>query len=167
MLSVSILGLGGVSAYQYYLQSQLEIPQDDSFDYQFLGDDDRLLLQVLIPVFVSDGEKFVPLNQIVQNIDSAIVLLSLKTQVELRELFELLASIFGRLTVANVWLDWQSASSESIDQFLTEWRESSLELLQTAYKGLHKLVVGSVYAEQSIWQEIGYPGPISIGATQV
>ncbi len=166
--SVSVLSLGGVAAFQYYQQNQLKPAIDDDFEYQFLTDYDRILLEVLIPVFVSGLalEKSIPVSSIIQNIESAIVRLPIRTHNELRDLFELLGSVFGRLMMANVWLSWQSASTESVDQFLSEWRESSIGLLQIAYKGLHKIIVGSVYAEENTWQEIGYAGPPAISFSQ-
>jgi hypothetical protein len=169
VISASVLSLGGVSAFQYYQQSQLKPVEEDDFSYEFLTEQDRILLEVLIPVFVSglSLNKQVPLTTVTQNIEAAIVRLPRRTQVELRELFELLASIFGRLMLANVWLNWQSASPESIDKFLGDWRDSSIDLLQTAYKGLHKLIIGSVYAESNIWQQIGYSGPPVISFSQV
>jgi len=184
IVSVSVLSLGGVAALQYYQQSQLRPAKPDNFDYLFLTEQDRIVLEVLIPVFVAGlslndiasinkvpinkaSINKVSINKVTQNIDSAIVRLPIRTQVELRELFELLASAFGRLMLANVWLNWQSASAESVDEFLAEWRDSRIDLLKIAYKGLHKLIVGSVYAEQAVWSAIGYAGPPQISLSQV
>lgn len=168
-ISASVLSLGGVAAFQYYQQSQLKPVEQDDFDYRFLTEQDRILLEVIIPVFVSGLAltQSVPLSTITQNIEQAIIRLPIRTQTELRELFDLLASIFGRLLLANVWLNWQSASAESIDEFLKEWRDSGIDLLKIAYKGLHKIIIGSVYSEANIWQEIGYSGPPAIGISQV
>jgi len=161
-----VLGLGGVGAYQFYLQSKNTAPIDSKYAYQFLTEDDRVLLDVLIPVLLSDSQESKRSNteHICQNIDAAIIRLSVQTQVELRELFTLLGSVFGRLLVAQVWLNWSAAGAKSVDSFLLSWRESSLELLQIAYKGLHKLVIGSFYSERASWQSIGYSGPPKIQA---
>ncbi len=170
-LATSVFALGGVSAFQFYQQSLLSYPESDisssePFDYQFLNSDDRLVLAVLIPVMVSNlsnqsaqTQSSPSIDIINQNIDQAIAQLALRTQKELRDLFDLLNSAFGRVVLAQVWLNWQSAGPQKVDQFLTEWRESSLELLQIAYKGLHKLIIGSAYAEDFLWPAIGYPGP--------
>jgi len=169
MISTTVLTIGGVTAFQYYQQSQLKSAKASSFDYQFLSEHDRILLGVLVPVFVSVNsfDKPVPLNPVLKNIDAAVIRLSLTTQKELRELFDLLGSGLGRLMLANVWLNWQAASSESVDLFLTDWRESSLELLQIAYKGLQKLIIGSVYSEENAWSNLGYSGPPSIDTSWV
>ncbi|MDQ7050231.1 MAG: hypothetical protein Q9M92_12125 [Enterobacterales bacterium] len=170
-LATSVFALGGVSAFQFYQQSLLSYPKSDNssaerFNYQFLNADDRLVLTVLIPVMVSNLSNLAETAQsnsnidlINQNIDQAIAQLALRTQKELRDLFDLLDSAFGRVVLAQVWLNWQSAGSKKVDQFFTEWRDSSLELLQIAYKGLHKLIIGSAYAEDFLWPAIGYPGP--------
>ena len=180
-LGATVFGLGGTAAYQFYRQSNIKLSLQDNFNYQFLNDNDLIVLQVIVPVFLSselsrdisdetvksahkdkNSNAVMPAVNIaivIQNIDSAIPLLSQATQQELRELLDLLASIAGRLLVARVWLDWQSATSNSIDEFLNEWRESSLALLQVAYRGLHKLIIGSYYAEVSTWSSIGYAGP--------
>ena len=167
-ISTTLLGLGGVSAFQFYQQSQLMPPYNDNFEYRFLTQDDQILLEIIVPVFVSGLglSRGAPLSAIVQNIESTIVRLSIKSQTELRELLDLLATGFGRLIFANVWLNWQSASSDSVEQFISDWRENRLELLKIAYRGLHKLIVGSVYAEPSNWQDIGYAGPPKLGIVQ-
>jgi hypothetical protein len=167
-ISATLLGIGGVSAFQFYQQGQLMPPRDDSFEYLFLTQDDRILLEILVPVFVAglDLSKNASLATIIQNIESTILRVSLKSQSELRELFDLLGTGFGRLMLANVWLNWQSASSDSVEQFISDWRESRLELLKIAYKGLHKLIVGSVYAEPGNWRDIGYAGPPNLGISQ-
>ncbi len=163
-LALSLVSLGGVSAFQLYQQSLLEYPEKEDFDYQFLNADDRLLLLVLIPVFLTqiDKDSKQDLQPIMQNIDQAIQQLAVRTQQELRELFDLLTSAFGRLLLAQLWLNWQATKPHKLEQFLTEWRESSLDLLQIAYKGLHKLIIGSAYAEERLWSDIGYPGPPEI-----
>jgi len=99
------------------------------------------------------------LERSITNIDSAIIRLPKRTQTELRELFDLLGSGVGRLVMTGVWLNWQKTNDKQVLEFMSDWRESSLTLLQQAYVGLHKMIIGSVYAEQAHWKSIGYPGP--------
>lgn len=151
---------GGVAGYQLYLDSQaLPIKKAKTM---FLTDTDQLVLSVLIPVILSGATDKVDLIKCIENIDGAIVRLPQKTQQELRELFDLLGSVFGRLVIAGVWHNWQMASNASLNEFLASWRNSALDLLQQAYLGLHKLIIGSFYSEQSSWASIGYPGPLNI-----
>ena len=167
-LGISLLSLGGISAYQIYRQSLNQRTVEVLQPLLFLSDDDVILLQALVPIMLAkqlsitkstSSDATVPLEKIISNIDSAIIRLPLSTQSELRELFDLLGSMLGRLLVANVWLNWSAASSQSVDTFLSDWRNSHLDLLQTAYKGLHKLIIGSYYSEQTSWLAIDYPGP--------
>ncbi len=159
--SAALLSLGGVGAYQYYRQNLYQTKLQPLENIVFLNDDDCHLLEILIPVFLFkiDTKNNASLQQVIVNIDSAIAHLPKKTQKEIRELFDLLSSMFGRLLLANIWLDWPSASKVSINQFLLNWRNSSIDLLQIAYRGLHKLILGSYYAEHASWEEVGYPGP--------
>jgi hypothetical protein len=164
VIATSVVTLGGTAAFQVYQQNLLAFPNTDALVTEFLSESDQMILLVFIPVFIAglDLDNKVPLSNIVTNIDSAILRLPMATQKELRDMFDLLGSGFGRVMVANVWLNWQSASSNSIGKFLIEWRDSYLGILQIAYKGLHKLIVGSVYAEAAVWASIGYPGPPKI-----
>ncbi|MBV1908013.1 MAG: hypothetical protein KUG78_01760 [Kangiellaceae bacterium] len=160
-LSTCVLSLGGISAYQLYLDNQNTPPIESEHQFIFLQSDDRMLLEILIPVFIS-GREFsasISTNLIMSNIDNAIIRLPERTQAELRELFTLLGSMLGRLLLANVWKNWRGASNSSVDSFLNSWRESQLELLQVAYKGLHKLIIGSTYSEAETWPSLDYAGP--------
>ena len=162
-ISTTLLALGGVSAFQFYQQSQLV--HNEKVDYVFLNSDDDLLLDILVPIYLfgaNENKIDISLQQIKHNIDVTISLLSHTTQKELRELLDLLGSGFGRTVVAGVWLNWQSASKNSVIEFISGWRETSIELLQIGYKGLHKIILGSAYAEENLWSEIGYPGPPQI-----
>ncbi|MCW8879729.1 MAG: hypothetical protein OQK51_21935 [Kangiellaceae bacterium] len=151
---------GGVAGYQLYLESQ-ERPFEKTKAI-FLTEADQLVLSVLIPVILNGATDKIDLIKCLENIDGAIIRLPQKTQQELRQLFDLLGSVFGRLVIAGVWQNWQTATSNSLNEFLESWRNSSLDLLQQAYLGLHKLIIGSFYSEQSSWAAIGYPGPLSI-----
>ena len=162
-VSTTLLALGGVSAFQFYQQSQTIY--NEKANYVFLNADDDILLDILVPIYLFGSKEIqvdISLQEIKNNIDSTISLLSLSTQKELRELLDLLVSGFGRTVVAGVWLNWQSASKNSVIDFISGWRESSIELLQIGYKGLHKIILGSAYAEENLWTSIDYPGPPQI-----
>lgn len=152
--------LGGLSAFQWYQQASLDY--NNNIKTNFLTDDDQLLLMVFIPVVVVDVPVPPDLQKIITNIDQAIGKLPRRTQDELREMFDLLGSLVGRLFLAGVWLNWQKADALQIDRFLNSWRDHSFSLLQQAYIGLRQLIVGSVYAEPRHWDAIGYPGPIKL-----
>jgi len=156
-LAVSVAALGGVAALQLYQQAQLDYSK--TVDLEFLSKDDQVLLSVLIPVFSSSIAVQPPVEQTISNIDNAITLLPLRTQDELRQLFDSLTSSLGRLFLAQVWLNWQATEVEQVNRFLDDMREHSIALLQDAYVGLHKMIFGAIYAEAVSWEAIGYPGP--------
>ncbi len=164
LIGTSVTLLGGITAFQCYQQASLDYSENwlDELSTQFLNSDDKLVLGVFIPVMVGQLTVQPDLKTSVLNIDNAIIRLPYRTQTELRELFDILSSGVGRLMLAGVWLNWQSAGSKDVVAFLSEWRESQLALLQQAYVGLHQLIIGSVYAESAHWEAIGYPGPLKL-----
>ncbi|NQY65641.1 MAG: hypothetical protein HRT38_18430 [Alteromonadaceae bacterium] len=157
IIGTSITLLGGVTAFQWYQNNSIEYPKN--LPTKFLTQDDQLLITILVPVMLGDLLVSPDLDSSIVNIDEAIIRLPLRTQAELRELFDLLGSSIGRMVLAGVWLSWQKAAPNQISAFLTDWRESNLSLLQQAYTGLHQLMISSVYAEPQHWEAIGYPGP--------
>ena len=74
VISLSVLSLGGVAAFQYHQQNKLEPPQADDFEYSFLTEQDRILLEVFVPVFVASlkREKLIFVQTVIQNIEAAI-----------------------------------------------------------------------------------------------
>ena len=95
----------------------------------------------------------------VAGVDKAIAGLSLATQKEIEELFDLLAFAPTRLLAAGLWSPWPEATPEAIGKFLQGWRFSRFNLLKSGYAALHDLVFGAWYARPDTWAAIGYPGP--------
>ena len=95
----------------------------------------------------------------VDGVERAITGLSLATQHEIGQLFDLLAFAPTRILVAGVWPAWDVALPEEIVTFLESWRHSRFDLLRTGYAGLHDLVLGAWYSQPDSWSAIGYPGP--------
>ena len=153
----SVALLGGVSAFQYYQQSSLEYPENLTAEH--LTADDILILSVLIPVIVGDMKTPPDIAQTIDNIDQAFARSPKRTQNEIRELFDLLGSVFGRFILGGMWLNWQKSDQAQVSAFLSDWREHHLSLIQEAYIGLRLLITGSVYSEPVHWDAIGYPGP--------
>lgn len=156
-VSATTLALGGVAAYQYFQQQQLDYSGLSA--KAFLTEDDQVVLTALIPALVTPIKTIPSLMVIIENIDQAIARLVLQTQQELRELFDLLASAIGRLVFAGVWRNWQASRGADIASLFSDWREHHLSVLQQAYVGLHQLIYGAIYAETDTWPDIGYPGP--------
>lgn len=139
---------------------------DPGHRYGVLGASDRAVLAAVVPVLLAGalpetGRDGLILD-IVRDVDGAIGLLPLRTQAELRQLFDLLSGKLGRVVLAGVRADWGHADAATIDAFLSDWRNSYLDLLKTAYAGLHDLVLGVWYGNPAAWPGIHYPGPLPI-----
>lgn len=122
------------------------------------------VLQGVVPVILAgalpEGEaRQAAITRAIASVDKAIAGLSLATQKEIGELFDLLAFAPTRILVAGVWSPWPEAGAESIGAFLERWRFSRFGLLNSGYAALHDLVFGAWYGHPDSWGAIGYPGP--------
>jgi len=152
--------LAGASAFYWMIPSDNldSLPSDKALE--FLNDNDRLILLALIPVMLeSTALDSDAIKQCIANIDAIIVSMSLKTQQETRQLFDLLGNKLGRVLMVGIWSNWTQASHEDVVLFLQRWQSHYLELLQVAYEGLHQMIMASYYGEETSWSQIGYPGP--------
>lgn len=124
-----------------------------------------MVLRAVIPVMLegalpADGEtRLQQLAQTLTGVDRAIAGLSLATQKEIGELFDLLAFPPTRMLAAGIWSPWAQATPEAIGNFLENWRHSRFDLLKSGYAALHDLIFGAWYARSDTWAAIGYPGP--------
>ncbi len=160
----SSLIAGGVLSAGAIFYSQ--IPDDEfsiekqQLNLKFLNESDILVLLALVPVIVA-GNELTPekINNTIKNIDNSILLLSEKTRLELRELFDLLSSKLGRAVIVGIWASWNHAKAEDVVEFLQDWQNSFINLFQIGYLGLKELVCAGYYCEKDNWQQIGYAGP--------
>lgn len=127
-----------------------------------MDDAARAVLSGLIPAMLKGAIDPTPeeIKRAIDSVQTAIAGLSLSAQKEIQDLFALLVLGPSRRFLVGLPDDWPQAKQEDITAFLQNWRTSRLALLQTAYHGLHDLIIGSWYSEPSSWAAIGYPGPI-------
>ncbi|HYD96073.1 MAG TPA: twin-arginine translocation signal domain-containing protein [Noviherbaspirillum sp.] len=127
-----------------------------------LDDTARSILAAIIPVMLKDGITPDPahIGAAIIRVQDAIAGLTLQAQKEVSDLFGLLALAPTRRFLAGVPDDWPQAKQEDVAAFLQSWRVSRVALFQAAYQGLHDLIAGPWYADESAWASIGYPGPI-------
>lgn len=124
-----------------------------------------MVLTALVPVMLTGalpaaGEaREALIVRTVAGVDKAIAGLSLATQREVGELFDLLAFPPTRMLAAGIWSPWPKATPEAIGNFLESWRHSRFDLLQSGYAALHDLIFGAWYARPDTWAAIAYPGP--------
>jgi len=119
----------------------------------------RTMLAVLIPAVTGETPDAAALQAAIDRVGTAINGLPLRVQKEISDLFGLLSMAPTRRLLAGVPA-WPEATPEQVAAFLQSWRTHRTEMLQTAYHGLHDLVIGGWYAEPSTWAAIGYPGPM-------
>ncbi len=144
-------------------------PSDDEAsairELKFLTGNDALILTALLPVLLDgalaadSAQRKQQINAVIARMDQALQHLYPRTRTELRQLFDLLENKAGRVALAGVWSNWASASFEHRQAFLLHWRNNFLELLQTAYAGLHNLAMASFYGDPANWALVGYAGP--------
>ena len=160
----SSLIAGGVIAAGTVFYSQIpvdEISEDlKNSDLKFLTENDVIVLLAIVPVLLH-GTDLNPgkIKTVIRNIDANTQILSIKSQSELRELFDLLSGKLGRAMIVGIWSSWQHASTEEINKFLISWQNSFTDLLQVGYQGLKQLVIANYYSDEENWQQIGYAGP--------
>ncbi|MBI2382383.1 MAG: hypothetical protein HYV16_16665 [Gammaproteobacteria bacterium] len=136
---------------------------ETSMASRFLTEADQLILAAVVPVILAgalpvEGRK-AAIEGVIRDLDSAIAHLPERTRDELRQLFELLDGRLSRLALTGLWAQWAELRPAQVEEFLGEWRESYLDLLRTAYAGLHDLILGVWYGTPAAWSGIGYGGP--------
>ena len=123
------------------------------------------LLKALIPVVLAGAlpteaaRAETLITRTITGVDQTIAGLSLATQKEIGELFDLLTFAPTRMLAAGIWSPWDQAKPEEIGKFLENWRLSRFDLLKSGYAALHDLIFGAWYARPDTWAAIGYPGP--------
>lgn len=124
--------------------------------FAFLRDEDRAIIAAIAPVLTGriDSRALVPAR-----LDAAVAGLPVRTQGELRQLFDLLGSPLGRMFVAGIPQRWTQASAASVAAFLQAWRTSPFQRLRAGYDALHQLVLAAYYSDPITWNQIGYAGP--------
>lgn len=140
----------------------------EDFPFAYLTPADVVVLGRIVPVMLEGAlpedaaQRATAIDEITSGIDAVIGHQPLPVRREISDLFGLLTKGVTRALVAGVWTSWEKASDEDVREFLTGWRDSRFNLLHSAYRGLHDLVVGSWYGNPRSWARIGYGGPPEI-----
>ena len=138
---------------------------DPGYAYRALAPGDRELVAaigaaMLAGALPADRAAYgVALVQVVRGVDVAVAGLPPNVQNEIAQLFGLLRFPVTRVATTGLWSSWENASASSIDDFLSRWRFSSIELFRSGYQAMHQLVMASWYGNDASWARIGYPGP--------
>lgn len=156
--SAALLTLGGSLA---ALSGCSKTPAADG--YQVLRAGDIELLGALAPVILA-GSYPGPLAaqaqpRLMQSLDQLILTLQEYSQKQLLLLLDVLQVAPVRLAMGAQWGSWQQASTDDIEAFLQQWKNSSLQLKRMGYGSLCKLLSICWYSQPETFAATGYPGP--------
>jgi len=124
----------------------------------------RAVVPAILDGALPDGgdARLAAIDRCTHSVGVAVSQLAPSAQQELAQLFALLASAPGRIALARVDTPWERAGTTEVAAFLEAWRNHRIMLFRTGYVALHKLVLGSWYADEASWAAIGYDGPLPL-----
>ena len=118
----------------------------------------RAILQGTLPADPQARARAV--QGLVDRIDTLTQNLPPHVQAELSQLLGLLCTAPGRLGLAGLAPAWQDATEAQVQAALDDMRFSRLTVRQQAYQGLHEIVGGAYFSDESTWTVLDYPGPM-------
>jgi hypothetical protein len=129
-----------------------------------LDGDARDIVSAMVPAFLAgalpdDARRADAVRETVDAVVRTVAGLPPQAQTELAQLFALLALAPTRVAMTGPWQPWERASPADVDAMLRRWQSSRVDLLRSAYDGLHQLILAAWYGNARAWPAIGYPGP--------
>lgn len=139
-------------------------PFEQNTKFKFLKPDDREIFAALIPEVLSQsfpGElnENTAMRRILLALDDLIYTLQYQNQSQMRMMFNALSVAPIRIFAGASWTSWKDMSPEQINDFLVDWRDSSIQLKRMGYVSLTKLINISWYSQPESFAATGYPGP--------
>ena len=164
LLLGAMAGAAGLAGMRYWRNSaEYELPPLPTSS--FLNRDDQENLAAFIPVFLNgvlssnETTRHQEITTVIERIEASVQLLYPRTRDELRELFDGLNHAATRVILTSQTASITTLSIEERDAILKQWRNSFLALLNTAYIGIHNLVMTSFYGDSQHWHHLSYDGP--------
>jgi hypothetical protein len=164
-LGASAVGLATVAV---FVSSRLSSAPVQPFRAAHLNAEHHELLDGLIrgflgPVLPTDApQRQQALSVCKDRVLAGIGGLAPLAQAEIGELLDLLSHPVGRRLLGGPASGWQNATQAELSGFLNGLRFHSLTLLRPAYAGLHNIVYGAWYSNESSWGDIGYTRPFNL-----
>lgn len=164
----SFLKLGAVSAASLCMLSLSASLTGCSSDpassgFLVLRRDDIVCLSAILPILYRGAVAAEQMNSNLQGtlraIDNSLASFSPEMRKLTLQLFDVLNNPLTRGPLTGVWGAWPKASAAAIQQFLTRWENSRLDLLKMGHNALLQLAMLAHYGQPSAWQHCGYPGP--------
>lgn len=160
LMGTAALAIGGTVA----TLSGCTSPLEQHSEYKFLQLSDREIFTALIPVILNESfpaelDRDKAMKRIMRSLDDLIYTLQYHNRNQMRQLLDALSVAPIRLMAGASWSDWKEMSPEQVNDFLTGWRDSSLQLKRMGYISLTKLINICWYAQPEAYAASGYPGP--------
>ncbi|MCZ6560944.1 MAG: hypothetical protein O6931_08685 [Gammaproteobacteria bacterium] len=125
------------------------------------------LLRVLAPSVlhgllpIQPNERTDSLNELLSAVSTSVSSLSGDSREQLARLLAALDYRVTRWLLTGLWKPLAEASIEEIDEFLNNWRNSSIGRFNLAYRTLTRLLVNNWFVLPAHFAQAGYPGPPS------
>lgn len=162
------LQLGLVSSLSLSLASGLAstrlaanpLPEKDTVSYRFLTSKSAAFLAALMPVVLNQKAlDKADQSQMLLALDDLIDHFNAFNQMQMQQLFDVMAYAPLRVVAGAQWASWPEASAKDVQAFLVGWRDSRFELKRMGYLSICKVINLCWYARETSYTDIGYPGP--------
>lgn len=139
-------------------------PLEQNSEYKFLQPNDREFFTALIPAvlnksFPGELSQDAAIKRTLLALDDLIYTLQYHNRNQMRQLFDALSLAPIRVAAGAAWADWKDMSPKQVNDFLLDWRDSSLQPKRNGYVGISKLIGICWYAQPESFVATGYPGP--------
>lgn len=129
---------------------------------------DLVILRALMPVVLagalpSDESRERVLDESLNLLDGLLAASSRAGQQQVCQLFDLMAFAPTRRLVVGLDKDWDKASPDEIEAFLTAWSKSRFDMLRAAYIALTQMITMNWYLQPRSWSAINYVPPRVVG----
>lgn len=129
---------------------------------------DVVILRALMPVVLagalpSDDSRERVLDESINLLDGLLAASSRAGQQQVGQLFDLMAFAPTRRLVVGLDKEWDKASPDEINAFLTAWSKSRFDMLRAAYIALTQMITMNWYLQPRSWGAINYVPPRVVG----
>ena len=139
-------------------------PLEKNSTFKFLQPEDReffaaLIPQVLSKSFPGELSEKSAMQRMLLSLDDLIYTLQYHNRHQMRLMLNALSMAPVRVLAGASWTSWKDMSPEQVNDFLYDWRDSSISLKNMGYMSLTKLINISWYSQPESFAATGYPGP--------
>lgn len=166
LFGTTLLGIAASSAALSGCAGKMRPPPvypDTPSVYTFLRRDDVLLVSAIAPAIIAKHWPETDTQQardaLLTRVDLFITRMGDHNIREIRKLFDLLNQTLTRGLTTGIWSSWESVDVARAREFLDDWKNSRLSLLNSAYNALTDIIGFAWYSNPHNTQHLGYAGP--------